>query len=134
MLSDIAIQILPSQANYLTTTRNISILTVNESGRFLDISCNSGFKKPNIGKWIHPNGTDINAMNAETEKFKVERGGGIVSLPHTTLKLREGYSVNQSDTGLYTCKMLDNELVERESHIWILSEQNFSKSYKLYKD
>ncbi len=120
-LTDIAIQILPGPNSYFIT-RNISILTANESGRFLDIVCNSGLKQPNLGKWIHPNGDEIGTDN---EKYSVERGGGITSFPYATLKLKEGYSAGSEDNGLYTCKMLDRNMVERESHIWILPEQNF---------
>ena len=127
-LTDIAIQILP-HPNFYFITGNISILTANESGRFLDIVCNSGLKQPNLGKWIHPNGNEIGIDN---EKYSVERGGGIVSFPYVSLKLKEGYSVGSEDIGLYTCKMLDRNMEERESHIWILPEQNFGTHNYVY--
>ncbi len=104
--------------------QNVSILTVSASGQFIDLVCNTGLKQPNIGQWINPNGTDI-AFDDET--LEVQRGGGIISLPYTTLKLRDGHSLDPQDTGLYTCKMPDINMVERESHIWILPEQDFSK-------
>ncbi len=122
-LIDIAIQILLGP-NSFAVTRNISILTTNDTGRFIDIICNTGLKQPNLGKWIHPNGNEITAID---EKFTIERGGGIVSLPYSTLMLKDGYSLDTQDTGLYTCKMPDVNMVERESHIWILPEQDFSK-------
>ena len=127
-LTDIAIQIIPGP-NYYVTTRNISILTANESGRFLDIVCSSGLKQPNLGKWIHPNGDEIDIDN---EKYSVERGGGIASFPYVILKLNKDYSAGSEDIGLYTCKMLDRNKVERESHIWILPEQNFGTHNYVY--
>ena len=126
-VSGIAIQILLSP-NSVYTTSNISILTVNASGQFIDIICNTGLKKPNVGKWIHPNGTDITFIN---EKFEIQKGGGIVSLPYTTLGLKDGYSLNSQDVGLYTCKMPDIDMVEQESHIWILQEQDYGQFSKL---
>ena len=125
---DIAIQILLNTNSY-TTISNVTVLTVNESGRFLDLVCNSGLKQPNLGKWIHPNGNEIGADN---NKYTIERGGGIASFPYATLKLNDGYSATAEDTGLYTCKMLDINMVERESHIWILPEEtDFGKYQQL---
>ena len=114
--------------NSVYTTSNISILTVNASGQFIDIICNTGLKQPNLGRWIHPNGNEITGTD---EKYVIERGGGIVSLPYSTLMLKDGYSLNSQDMGLYTCKMLDIDMVERESHIWILPEQDFGQFSKL---
>ena len=97
---------------------------INESGRFADLICNTGLSKPNVGEWILPNGVPISQSN---ENFEIERGGGIVSLPYITLKLKEGYSLNTEEMGLYTCAMPDINEEERVSHIWILPEQNFGK-------
>ena len=127
-LTDIAIQILPGP-NFYFIIGNISILTANESGRFLDIVCNSGLKQPNLGKWIHPNGNEISIDN---EKYSVERGGGIASFSYVILKLKEGYLAGSEDIGLYTCKMLDRNMEEKESHIWILPEQNFGTPNYVY--
>lgn len=113
---------MPSPSHLLSSLRNVSILTVNESGKFLEIVCNSGLKQPNLGKWIHPNGTEITHTS---DKYVLERGGGIVSLPYVRLKLKDEYSATAQDNGLYTCKMLDRNQVERESHIWILPDGNF---------
>lgn len=122
LLTDIAIQILPTPFHLLSSVQNISILTVNESGKFLEIVCSSGLKQPNLGKWIHPNGTEITHTS---DKYIIERGGGFISLPYAKLKLEDKYSAKSHDNGLYICKMLDVNQVERESHIWILPEQNF---------
>ena len=120
---DIAIQILASETFFVTMS-NVSILTINEYGRFLDLICNTGLLRPNVGKWILPNGIPISQSN---EKFEIERGGGIVSLPYITLKMKEGYSLNTEEMGLYTCVMPDINEDERVSHIWVLPEQNFGK-------
>ena len=51
-----------------------------------------------------------------------------MSLPYAKLKLKEGYSASSQDNGLYTCKMLGSDKVERESHIWILPEEDFGRT------
>ena len=120
---DIAIQILTGP-NFFLVTRNISILTVNESGRFLDIVCNTGLKRPNIGTWILPDNTPVTQSN---EILLPEKGGGVTFPAYTTLRLRDNQSLGPGDTGLYICVMPDINMVERESHIWILQEQVFGK-------
>ena len=113
--------------NSFHVTQNISILTVNESGRFLDIVCTSGLKKPSIGTWILPNNTYITQRN---EVLLSEKGGGVIFPGYTTLKLRDNQSLGPGDTGLYTCVIPDINMIERESHIWILQEQVFGEFSK----
>ena len=50
-------------------------------------------------------------------------------MPYITLRLKDDQSLEPEDTGLYTCLMPDINSIEREAHIWILEDQDFSNAF-----
>ena len=50
-------------------------------------------------------------------------------MPYITLRLKDDQSLKPEDTGLHTCLIPDINSIEREGHIWILEDQDFSNAF-----
>lgn len=92
---------------------NNSVLLADRDGQTGTIYCSSGSRTNGIGQWSAPNGVVI-AQNSGS--LSVVRGGG--NFPaYVGLQLRVNQSLSQSDEGVYTCTIPDENGIQRTLHV-----------------
>lgn len=94
---------------------NNSVLLADRNNQIGTIYCSSGSRASGIGQWLAPNGAVI-AQNGGP--LSVVNGGG--NFPaYVGLQLRLNQSLSQSNEGVYTCNIPDEDGVQRTLYVGI---------------
>ena len=96
-------------ANNNPVSNNTAVLA-DKNNQTGVIYCNSGSKVTGIGQWFSPNGVEITQSSGGA--FTVVRGGGNIP-SFIGLQLRAGWTFSESNEGIYTCLIPDENGIQQ---------------------
>jgi hypothetical protein len=94
---------------------NNSVLLADRNNQIGTVYCSSGSRSGSIGQWLAPNGATIAGRGTS---LSVVRGGGNYPA-YVGLQLRANQSLSPSDEGVYTCRIPDENGVQKTLHVGI---------------
>ena len=105
--------------------QNNSLILATSTGRFEQLQCVTGSTTPNVGSWIAPNGVDITLNNSDAFDIIV---GNASDPGYLSIQLFTGYSLSETDWGIYTCIIPDETGVLQYLYLGIYPQRFASKS------
>ena len=88
---------------------NNSALIADSAGQIGTIYCHSASEQPHIGRWTSPAGNDITFTS--TDAFNIGLHSGSFH-SYTTLELSNGFSLSDTDQGVYSCQIPDENGIQ----------------------